>query len=80
MGENERMESSDSFGVKPLFNVEWEGTVNPWEIRVAFSIVFVSINRKMVSAVARAAPFHALSSHELKNGHFIYSDAYTISH
>lgn len=80
MGEKERMESSDSFGVKPLFNVEWEGTVNPWEIRVAFSIVFVSINRKMVSAVARAAPFHALSSYELKNGHFIYSDAYTISH
>lgn len=47
---------------------------------VAFSIVFVSINREMVSAVARAAPFHALSSHELKNGHFIYSDAYAISH
>lgn len=80
MEEKERMESSDSFGVKPLFNMEWEGTGNPWEIWVAFSIVFVGINREMVSAVARAAPFHALSSHEFKNGHFVYSDAYTISH
>lgn len=49
---------------------------NKW---VAFSIIFVSINREMVSAIARAVPFHALSAW-VEKGHLIYGDVYTISH
>lgn len=31
MVEKGRTESFDSVGVKPLFNVVWEGTGNPWD-------------------------------------------------
>lgn len=31
MEEKERAGSFDSFGVKPLFNVAWEWTGNPWD-------------------------------------------------